>query len=101
MSSAPVRTMVVVALSPGFLGACVRHATASDCSALLDRYVELLVREQNPKASDAEMAAQKEATREKATHDASFASCPHEVSAGSVRCAMGAPNVDEFEKCLE
>jgi hypothetical protein len=101
MSSACVRTLVVVALSPGILVACARHATATDCSALLDRYVELLVREQNAKADDAEIAAQKQATREKAAHDPSFASCPKEVAAGAVRCAMGAPNVDEFEKCLE
>jgi len=101
MSSVSARTLVVVALSPGFLGACARHATATDCSALLDRYVELLVREQNPRADDAEIAAQKQATREKAAHDASFAGCPKEVSTGDVRCAMAAPNVDEFEKCLE
>jgi hypothetical protein len=80
---------------------CARHATATECSALLDRYVELLVREQDPKASDAEIAKQKGLTREKASHDASFASCPKEVSSRELGCAMGAPNVDEFEKCLE
>ena len=80
---------------------CSRHATLAECSALLDRYVELLVREQNPKADETEIGKQKAATREKAAHDASFASCPKEVSARSARCAMEAPNVDEFEKCLE
>jgi hypothetical protein len=80
---------------------CGRHATASECDALLDRYVELLVREQDPKASDAEVARQKGVTREKAAHDQAFASCPKEVSSRELGCAMGAPNVDEFEKCLE
>ena len=80
---------------------CVRHATATECNALLDRYVELLVREQDPKASDAEIARQKGITREKASHDASFTGCPKEVNAHELGCAMGAPNVDEFEKCLE
>ena len=88
------------ALGASLVG-CVRHATATECSALLDRYVELLVREQDPKASDAEIAHQKGITREKASHDASFTSCPKEVSAHELGCAMGAPNVDEFEKCLE
>jgi hypothetical protein len=80
---------------------CARHATLAECSALLDRYVELLVREQDPKADEAEIAKQKSATREKAAHDPSFASCPKEVSKSAASCAMGAPNVDEFEKCLE
>jgi hypothetical protein len=80
---------------------CSRHATLAECNALLDRYVELLVKEQNPKADDLEIGRHKAATREKASHDASFAGCPKEVSAKSARCAMDAPNVDEFEKCLE
>ena len=80
---------------------CARHATATECGALLDRYVELLVREQDPKASEAEIARQKGITREKAARDAAFASCPKEVSSRELGCAMGAPNVDEFEKCLE
>jgi hypothetical protein len=80
---------------------CMRHATLTECGALLDRYVELLVREQDPKADDSVIDKQKSATRAKAAHDASFASCPSEVTARAARCAMGAPNVDEFEKCLE
>jgi hypothetical protein len=79
----------------------MRHATLTECSALLDRYVELLVREQNPKADEAVISRQQSATRDKASRDASFASCPNEVTARAARCAMGAPNVDEFEKCLE
>ena len=81
--------------------ACSRRATPSDCTALLDRYVELLVREQDPKAQDSEIARQKDLTRAKAAKDAAFASCPEEVSAQSASCAMKAVNVDEFEKCLE
>jgi protein-disulfide isomerase len=83
------------------LAACTRHATAADCAALLDRYVELLVREQDPKAPDTEVARQRDLTRAKAERDAAFASCPSEVSAQGARCAMSAVNVDEFEKCLE
>jgi hypothetical protein len=81
--------------------ACGRHASAAECSAILDRYVELLVRQENPTAPDGEIAHQKEATRAKAQKDAAFASCPNEVSASAVTCAMKAGNVDEFEKCLE
>jgi hypothetical protein len=88
-------------LAASLLDGCSRHATPTDCSALLDRYVELLVKEQDPKATVEEIVRQKERTREKALHDVSFASCPREVTAKDVSCAMAAPNVDEFEKCLE
>jgi hypothetical protein len=82
------------------LAGCARHATLAECSALVDHYVELVVREQNPKADDAEIGRQKAATRDKAAHDPAFASCPKEVSAKDARCAMQAPNIDEFERCL-
>lgn len=80
---------------------CGRHASPAECAALLDRYVELLVREQDPQAPDAEIAKQKERTRAKAQTEPAFASCPDEVSAKGARCAMSAVKVDEFEKCLE
>jgi hypothetical protein len=95
------RAILCASLCASMAGGCVRHATMAECGALLDRYVELLVREQDPKADELEIGKQKSATREKAAHDPSFASCPKEVSARAARCAMEAPNVDEFEKCLE
>ena len=101
MTSRNACAFIIVAVTAGASGGCGRHATTAECSALLDRYVELLVRERDPKADEAEIGKQKSATREKAAHDESFASCPKEVRATAVRCAMGAPNVDEFEKCLE
>jgi hypothetical protein len=91
----------VLALFAAGLEGCSRYATSAECAALLDRYVELLVREQDPKAADTEIVRQKEATRAKAENDAAFASCPREVSGKAARCAMSAVNVDEFEKCLE
>jgi hypothetical protein len=81
--------------------ACVRHATPEECSALLDRYVELLVRERDPTVSEIDLSSKKEQAREKAAHDEAFAACPKEVGGRAMRCAMAAPNVDEFEKCLE
>jgi hypothetical protein len=104
MTRAALRISIgpLVALSlVSLLAGCGRHATATECTALLDRYVELLVREQDPKASESEILRQKGLTREKASHDTAFASCPKEVSSRALGCAMGAPNVDEFEKCLE
>ena len=94
------RLVALASLGAGVTG-CTRHATAPECAALLDRYVELLVREQDPKAPDSEIARQRDLTRAKAEKDPAFASCPNEVSAKGARCAMSAVNVDEFEKCLE
>jgi hypothetical protein len=94
------RLVALACLGAGWTG-CTRHATAPECAALLDRYVELLVREQDPKAPDSEIARQRDLTRAKAEKDSAFASCPNEVSAKGARCAMSAVNVDEFEKCLE
>ena len=94
------RLVALACLGAGVMG-CTRHATAAECAVLLDRYVELLVREQDPKAPDSEIARQRDLTRAKAEKDPAFASCPHEVSAKGARCAMSAVNVDEFEKCLE
>jgi len=92
----------VLCLAAAGVGAgCVRHATLAECEVLLDRYVELLVRDRDPKADEGSVARQKSATREKAAHDPSFAACPKEVSAHAFDCAMAAPNADELEKCLE
>jgi hypothetical protein len=96
-----VARRIAVAFSAAQLASCTRHATAPECAALLDRYVELLVREQDPKAPDSEIARQKDLTRAKAEKDPAFASCPKEVSAKGAHCAMSAVNVDQFEKCLE
>jgi hypothetical protein len=92
---------IATAAACALTGACSAHASAEECRTLLDRYVELLVREQDPKASESTLEQQKLLTREKARTDASFASCPREVTSRELRCAMAAPNVDEFEKCLE
>jgi hypothetical protein len=97
MSRAVAAACAVLSAS---LAACARHATLAECTALVDHYVELVVHEQNPKADDVEIAKHRAAWREKAAQDPSFASCPKEVSAKDARCAMQAPNVDDFERCL-
>ena len=62
------------------------HARATrrppNVRALLDRYVELLVREQDPKAPDSRDRTSEGRSRErKPKKDTAFASCPKEVSA--------------------
>jgi hypothetical protein len=98
LDPAAVGAVVVALLAPS---ACVRHATPAECDALLDRYVELLLRQEDPDVGEGELAAKKALARDKAAHDAAFAACPKEVGAREIQCAMAAGNVDEFEKCLE
>jgi hypothetical protein len=95
---AAAMSMVLVSLA---LVGCVRRATAAECNALLDRYVELLLKEQDPAVGTVEVAAKQEMARAKAANDQAFAACPREVGSRAIDCAMRAPNVDEFEKCLE
>jgi hypothetical protein len=91
----------VVAAALVAISGCARHATPAECDALLDRYVELLMREQNPDVGAVELIAKKALARDKAAHDSAFAACPQEVDAREIQCAMLTGNVDEFEKCLE
>lgn len=104
VSAGMVRKMGMALMTAAIVqgpAACSAHASVAECSTLLDRYVELLVREQDPKVQAADLERQKQATREKARTDPSFAQCPQEVTVKELGCAMRAPNVDEFEKCLE
>lgn len=95
------RGCATAALALALLGGCGRRATPADCDALLERYVELLVRQEDPGARPGDVAQAKNMARAKAAVDPEFQRCPHAVRQRDVVCALGAPNVDELEKCLE
>ncbi len=82
-------------------GGCARRATSAECAQVLERYVELLVREHNPGLDPEAMREQTETVRARAREIPSFAECPRQIDVDAVRCVMTAPNVDELEKCLE
>lgn len=83
------------------LGGCGRRATDAECAALLDRYVELYVRREAPRATEAELRDTQARSRERAKTNPSYQRCPKDVRERHVECAMRAPDVDEFEKCME
>ncbi len=93
----PALTGLGLALVAG----CEARATPAECTALLDRYVELHVRQEAPWAGEVELRREQEASRARAPANASFARCPQDMARSRVACAMAAPNVDEFEKCME
>jgi hypothetical protein len=81
---------------------CSRSLDADECNLLLDRYTELLVREEDPHAAPARVARAQSDARTMALHDPKFefSSCSARVSRSSFDCAMKAPSVDEMERCL-
>ena len=83
------------------LAGCSRHATRAECDAVMDHYVEMIVREYNPSLDPSELRAQYDRTRAKAQKEPSFADCPRQIRLRDVRCALAAGSVIELEQCLE
>jgi hypothetical protein len=80
---------------------CKPKATPSQCDELIERYATLVVTEKYPDASPEQIRAEQAHEKSEARGDDAFKNCPSEVSRVEFQCAMGAPNADAFEKCLE
>lgn len=89
----------LVLLLPALAG-CAKRATPDECLALLDHGVELSVRDRRPGATDAEVATERAARRDDKAGRATLATCPAEVSKRALTCALAAPHLDEYERCL-
>jgi hypothetical protein len=81
---------------------CSRTLERAECLKLLDRYTELLVKDEEPEALPERIAQAQARARATAQKDArfDFASCPSRVSRREYECAMSAPTVDAVERCL-
>jgi hypothetical protein len=79
---------------------CGRSLTATECDALLDRYVEKLVGSDRPGTPAAELIELQRRARKKAQTDPAFAECRSSVSRKKFECAMQAETVDRMEICL-
>jgi hypothetical protein len=79
---------------------CSKTVTPSECTQLLDRYAELLLRsDRKDLAAEGRLRLRKEA-RLRATEDPDFGRCGKRVSRRQFECAMKAGSVDEMERCL-
>jgi hypothetical protein len=96
--SLAVALAVVALLTVG----CSKPLAENECLALLDRYTELLVKEEDPKATPQEIAHDQEAARTAAQTEPrfEFALCAKKVKRHGFECAMAAPSVDAIERCL-
>lgn len=82
------------------LTSCAKRLEPSECGKLLDRYVELLLRDDRPKSSAGEILRLQEEARKKAESDPAFSECPTRVSRRKFQCAMDASDTNRFEQCL-
>jgi hypothetical protein len=82
------------------LVACDKPVTRDECDALLDRYVELLVKSDSREASSEEILKLQREAKLRAAQDPEFSRCSREVSKKQLDCALRAPSADDVERCL-
>lgn len=82
------------------LSACGKPPSHEECDALLDHYVELLVKSDRPGTNAAELHKLQIQARDKAKDDPEFRECSARVSRRAFDCAMSAANADVLEQCL-
>jgi hypothetical protein len=87
--------------------ACHRKVTQADCTAMLDRYLDMVIAA-DPSTRDlppAQATAVREMKRAVKKAERSYAQvqtqCETEVSKGEYECAMKANIPDEWEACIE
>jgi hypothetical protein len=80
--------------------ACGKRVEPSECQQLLDHYVEILLRDDRPGSSAAEVLRIQQEARRKAETDPAFKECSDRVSRRSFECAMQAQDSRSVEMCL-
>jgi len=92
--------LALAALTLTLASACGKPPTATECTALLDRYTEKLVASDRPDVTPGELEKLKATARARAAEDPAFAQCSQKVSRSAYDCAMRAETVDRMEICL-
>jgi len=101
-----ITTLVIIGVLLGILGlrslrrTFAEHPSSEVCQAMLERYVEHVVRANDPKPPSAELALRKMQARTLAAANQAFARCSSHLTREEADCAMRAVNADEFERCL-
>ena len=91
---------LALALATGALACRRGQVTQAECDRLLDRYTEMLVRVDDPKATSTTLDRARADARVLARKDAAFRACTSEVSRESMDCALAANDADQIERCL-
>jgi hypothetical protein len=82
--------------------ACGRPVAEDECRTLIERYTELLVKEEEPAASPERVARVQTEAHAAAEKNPQFqlSECSKKVSRRNYECAMHAGSVDAIERCL-
>jgi hypothetical protein len=75
--------------------------TRDQCMTLLLRQIELDARARYPSIHADAVAAHQRSIGLRLEAARSVASCQRQLTQTEVQCALGAPNVDELERCLQ
>jgi len=89
---------VLAGLARRQLGA---RPTRAECVALRLRHVELDARARHPTIHADAIAAHQRAIEPGPDAARNVAACQQQLTATEVACALGSPNVDELERCLQ
>lgn len=98
-------TLAIVLLVVGVVAgrAVLRRAaprpSPEACAALLDRYVELVLRAATPEPAPS-MVAERQLLARKLAGERGFVRCEAELTQAEVACALGAGSADDLERCL-
>jgi hypothetical protein len=81
---------------------CGRPVAQEECRTLVERYAELLVKDEEPGANPERVARVQIEARGMAEQNPKFelSQCSEKVSRKSYECAMHAGSVDAIERCL-
>ena len=105
MSRAPLVAFVVVLLAT--IVSCRARPTASECEAMLDRYLDMTIAADPtiapmpPAQSEVARAMKKATKRGEESYRKVAAQCRREVSRREYDCAMKAPTPNDWEACIE
>lgn len=93
--------LIVVSVVAGraVLRGLAARPSPDECAALLDRYVELVLRAATPEPAAAQIAERKALARE-AAGERGFVRCEADLTRAEVACALQAGNADDLERCL-
>jgi len=93
-----VAALAVAALFADTLSGCGRRATELDCQLIVDKSVELQLRETNQTSAD---AIEKREEQVRAELQDEIKSCEgRRVTEKTMACVQAAPNTQELDKCL-
>ena len=100
---------LLLALSavPALCAGCARHATRAECTAMLDKYIDMEAGRADDvgRAPERERAAivQTKKAQKKAeeSYKKALAQCEAEVRTSELDCAMKAPSPESWQACID